>query len=1737
MAEIVSFLTGKWDLLFAVIAVFGLLGGIWALIRGIYHTSVRYVVKGLLIVCLIFLMPQLVNLIAEIDLSQWISQSINVNGTPVQITTVDGTIVNLLNSFNLVDTSSDPSLYQTVLQLSHAIIGFVLYLVGFILVFILSPIISEIVYAVTFLIFLSKERRKTKKHRFISFGVGFVCSAVIFSLFLAPFSSLLSVASDTVDAINENGSEETKNSLSSYKSYIDLLSSYNDSAYYSTMTMGSKDTSKALDTKVMGQVTSVTVNGVSTSIYGELASILSAVPDIISGISIGDNNQITIDFSALSTPAIVSEILTNVSSWNIVMSLIPALMEIGTAKANINLSDMGIDLSAVDWSGTFTDINTIYGLLYDTGLISDYVIPVVVNKESKNFTIDYSKKDAYKSTLKAMVKSDLFQELIPGVLSNYLKAYCTSNGIDYISYSEENYASLDWENDIDIIVEFFFDACRILNITELTQDTLSNLSTLLMDKLEDTASVSNIKSLLCGGSVSLEASGDLEATTFTLSKGLLDIDFLSSKVLNLGSLISNSIQKVPNLSTYISDDTLTAISKDFSSVSSLKGEIGTLLSAYPKIKTCLDSNFDITQESVRTDLISVLNEVTDSKLFADILPDILTSVLSSDSVKDALFGLDASSLDLRPTDSEGNNILIPQIKSLLNTLGDALDISDLFSSGSSDLFSNLTNAVIDKINKVLTSFINNKVINPAKVEDGSGNKVKNVNFNTLIDGLLSTDSIKSYGITIPEDLSSISWSSVVDSNGLTTSGEIASFCSALKVIASNPSIFSDTLTISDISSSFVSELFSAINQSELLVSSLPGLLTKYLAPTINSIGISVDFNSITDWEKEGAAIGKVIDRIQDLGDVSLDSIDWMSMSSKEVNSILTALASTQMLGAQYDSNGNYTGQNALLDKDGTYYDPIGQFMYSFISKAGLSSEMIGNSLSESDFTCLASKYASSTSAPQFKYSFKWADSINSITYTFTMTSSGGQVSSSEVTADLACDGEIAYLSTGEMDSTGVLLGEKGIMEALKDLPTDGNGSYDFGNLTDGDVLSSVLKSLNASSLFSPCIGNVINYAVGKLSSISLGSGTSIDFSLVNGLYINSLSDSEKSDEFDNIGKLVSYVNNSDFTNGLSSGLTGISDSTLVTLEDMLNCMSKMKILTTTKQGASNSFFIEMLATMLHQTTLDQMITGEGETTAKASMISYLLNVDTWSFDESISQNASSDTETLSLRDAAVTRDSSTLLASSDSEILRICRVLHYVSSNSIDVSSLTDPNALTASQIQTMFEYINDSECMHSAMAEFFSKVFGTSGMDIASYIPTESDGTKFRTLNFEVNLNYSVDTVSFWNDEIDQLISLYDNLQTALNGSTDFGNIQIGDNVNMYDILGPLDKMSFFDDSKQFILYKFLTSAGSGSTDVSSYIRGTVTCAEADSLSNSSDKAIANKAYLIKKLLFWDGHSDAELSAQCGLLDNFIQTIINLTDIDMSGTGVGSSLGTSLFNLMYSSFDTSSFTSGDATVNYTRCYLAQEMIANLLTEKFSTSSGFTTEISSFFANFFFLGQYENDYLYLNIIEARGLQGVVSMMDLGTGDYAFHTDGTSNASFYEKLKECFVLMGREDKVTKDTAYASDEVKSTMLNNTEDKANVSLTKYHKESDTSKALLNSKIAYTLFNYYADKTTLFTSSGTDYTIKGVIDKYNSELSIIHLLPGHANDGAIDLANNSFEVSYVSIKAAIQYISGTSN
>jgi hypothetical protein len=1706
---------GLWNLLFAVVGLFSILGGLFAMMRGIYRTITRYVTFGILFAILIFAMEPITNAVGQIDISQFYKFSITVGSSTIPVTTIDKTLVQAIEASGFVQSTADASIDVLALQMAHSLLGLVLFLVGEILVvLIVGPLLGTIIYSLTFVIFLSADKRKNQKHSGISFVTGLICGTLVGVLFISPLTSIVNIASPIAASINKGEEEGTidRNTVSAYQQYIDLLSAYSDSAFYSTMTFGSKDASKALDTNLMPTVTTVTTDSGKSSLLTELNTLVGLVPTVVGSLK-NSSSGMTIDYDKLLQPTTISALLDKVANWKIIIGAMPALVTIATNYAGKSgLGDIGLDFSDVDWKGSIDDINSIYQKLYDAGLISQYAIPALNGGSVPSaFKLDYSKKEEYKDALATIGKNDIFAKNLPQVLCYVAKQAVKNSGLDYLSVRLDDY-KLDFETDLSALVEFAFDAFRILGITEISSDTISNLSQDLLDKLKDTTFKDSVKALFVGGNISLPATADYEATTVTGYPGLLGLDLLSNKVVDIPTLVTSTLSSNSSISTYLSASAIKKLGDDLSSTSSLKSEMGYLLDVSGDIYDLSSNGMDISKGSDRTKVKNILDKVSDSVIINDVLPDILYSLLNTDSMSNMLYGLTADDFDFSPKDSEGKGILVSEMEKLLDIVGDAMTLSDALADTSKSTEEALKAIDTTLLKRVLNGLLTNKIINPSRRIEGGSTYSSEVNFNNLLKNLLNSDSIKQVGLITASDLSGVKWADYTVS-GVTYEGEISIICNIVDLVADNSTLFlKSNLSINDIDPDFVQNIFTELGKSQLLKNTLPYILNKNVAPLIAQLGISVNFNNITDWEAEGQAFSEVIRKFQNLGtNVDINSINWESLNPNQVNALLTSLAQTGMLRVQKDDSGYYV-------------DKFGELAYTMISKAGLSSDMIGDSVNKESFSTVSDKYTGT-----LKSSFKWytASSLQKITYDM-----------------VNIDGNTVSV-TSTIDTANEIYNIAQIFSAVQ---TVGISNITAGTAT-GANLKILLDALSASNCFKPAMASILSYAVGQLSDLTLSNGDTISFKTINSQAVLTLSDSDLTKEVNYLCDLYDMIKDDTFFNSITSGIDNLSDEAKVSLDNMLFYMASQTMMTSVKAGQSYSFLTEVMASLLHASTLDQMITKKSASEAKAAVKPYLADLTStqWLGDYATSAGSNPDgtlaadfksitslktdtTYTVTYNDGTsahvvadvtgtydaaadtVNNPSNTKTISSwcyttfiqltkedrvnklnrsKSEILRFTGILADVKAAGLTTANLTSPDQIgDADHLVTLLQDLNSSMVLHYAIPEFFNKIF--TSMKISDYLTIGI--VQYRSVDTDVHVEYTADNLAWWNHEIIALCNLYRNLRTYTT-SLDIGSITLGgtlggNTIKIGDFVEPLDQMYLLDDCKEYLIYHFMP------TSVTDYLRSVA--------STSTNLVNYDKAYLVKSLLLPAGHTAAWLSEQCQILDAFIATSNSATSIDFSPGSTGtSSVANIAYSLMMSTFGLS-YDSVTNVTTYTRCYFAQEVVSGILEAKM-------TALAGLFRNATFI--LPTDYTYFNIIEARGLEGIMKMANLSYGSTTEEHD-----TFKANLKAYFKIMGRT--ATGADAYTSSQAtdyqtRNALLNQTEAKAVVKLSLYAKASDSTQALYNSRLAIILFTEYADKVEI--KSGV--TLANAITAWNT------LYPTNK----IDFEEKSFEENAQNVADAV--------
>lgn len=1710
----------KWDYLFIVLAVFGLFGALFAAWRGIYRSSTRYIAFALCVVVLVFTLPSITEYVSAIDLTRFVGDNygLQVNASDgtqvtVQVTTVDDTVLQLLQAYGLTSgDTSDPAVVQTALALTHSAISLALYVVGLLLTqLIFAPLLGFLLYAITFALFIPKAKRKGKKHRWFSFFEGLVCSTVVGALFISPLTSVASMFADTAKAASKN--EDLTESQ--YGAYIDLFSKYSDSAFYSAVTLGSGDASKALDTALMSKVTETTVNGAAAGLYDIVTSIAPALEQAVTVLDVGDDGNFKIDYDKLfGSKDTVDSMISTLGQFRLLTELLPSLAAMGLSA--MNLKDVSIDFTKVDWSSALLSISTVYDELYEP-IVKAYVLPSLKKSDGEiSLNFDYSQKENFKKGMSALADfaSDkkqgktLMDQIVLPLLPHYAESLNASLGVDAFSTDQADYASIDLHSLFDNLIEIVFDLFRYYGVTSFDADGMKNFSDRFMSSLgfsaeqgkalkPDTDTVEKfLIPLFTGKETTLPAvEGKYEEERVTTG----GIDFIKDYlgVFRLGDYLkhmlgSSADEKVRSIFT---DDVVSEFTAKLSSAD-LSKEAGVLLSLIGdlgKIPTDEEGNYDLESDETPSAFRKLNEDLQQSELLKDavgkILPGIVeNAVNSNEDTKKKLeeYGIDLSRFDFNPVDKDGNSVLVKELLNLVDLLPKFKSLFETFGNSSSssikETLDKMDEDFQNDLKDILNALVDNKILNPdIPLGDGTSATKSNVNFNAIVEKLLKSDALSSLGLTF-SDLSDVQWK-----DGLPYGeGEITHLVEIVRFLHDNSEAIAQLASSSsDIDysklcdESFITKMFKLIGEDQVFGDKFSLLLDEKIGEKLHdSLGVRVNFASVTDWKDEGKKIEKVFRLLNSMKLLKTDSIDFTSLEREQLNKLLTQLARTSLLSVQ-------------LDDKGEYVDKLGELLYAAIQKINLP-DGIRSAIEPDDFSTVCDPTRGT-----IKTSF------------------------SSWYADLGTTDDGYYYDTnGEIAALSNLFGE------LK--------NYDFASAElDPDKVKPIVDHMLDSYIFTSLLVPVLSSTLENVGDISIPGPSGEDaqtlsLSKLNLAVLDSMREDEKKAEIEgNILGIYTDVTAKDsegktLLGKLGTVHTGASEETVSSLKSLLTKIASSKVMNTAKQGDDSSFFVELLGDISHTVGLDRWVyPDETSASAKANYRSYLGSITDFG-------------------DTAA--DDGTITEGEISRFMQLLTDLNGVPLNDFSSFSATDLD------VKTLLTDINRSEMLHPALPYFFNRIF--TGMNL-------SDMLEGRRVECSVHRTASEEDIAFWENEIKQISSLYDALSGNVSG---FSNLKLSDSDLLYNLLNPIDRMELLKDDKSYLVYHLLDSfdGTSGNSDdaILSYVRGY-------SVQTGFESGNA-KAERIKALLFPNGHTEEYLKTQCDILSSYIQSVQDVSSLTFDdSTMKGDAFADRIFDL-YMGVMKVEKDEADSSYHVTRSYLGSELLAGEMTDKLASSvpDVSKTAVKSALEGLYYASDpLGADYAGINLLEARGLKGLLSLLkcpsyptDTSSSTYASDMNG-----FKAAFLDAFALMGRGGASgTKTTAYSNDssaESAGDLCEYLSDADLVSaynylLDEYETEYGSKYSVSNSRIAYVLFSAYADKVTIYEKGSTSYTVKGMIDTYNAvvktealrtsvntAVSAYNLLHGTSvssvsESDAIDYASETFETTGEKALKAIAFI-----
>lgn len=959
---------------FIAIAAIGLIGFLIGFIKGMYKELTTLIITLLYLLFVIFANKILTNAIYEVDITQFVA-------VPDGVVTIGDYLNNLFIEIcetNGIIIGTSEELLHSIISISLAFINLVVYIVLFLAGIVIITIFDFLIYFLVVRLIVPKETRKHKKRRVVGGISGFLRYVVIFSLFLTPFTALVNT---TVGKLRDEDGTIQRKELDNdfYNALMNVLEGYNNSAVAKMFFIIDDDEGRSLDVMFMDFVSKSYIDEEKAiSLYSEIGNFGSLA---VSALSTGFiESTSSINTSLLLSADFVGDAISTIAK----STLIQTLLSVGaTLAVNINEVKETVDLSSIDfmnmdWESSLTAVSSAYKELYDCGLITE----VIESPESfmNEFYLDGKYSSGIKQALRNIGDNDLICQIMPCIISSFintmekdgglLQAKRSSNQDVFDTLSDPNtYKNIKWGSELATIYEIFENISKQYYAFENEHLTISSINSLQTDSLlnalfgtgvdfklsTDTSySQQYDRNVFVNGGIYIndgithEIPGikNIFGVGDNQNMGLLNSQIITTmfekKVFNefISLLDVNSMVGIDSSEVDLNEKIVNVISgwdksnwqDEFEAIIDVVCPIMNLVSIISDNGTLSGAKrASLGEMDLETilgdDSLDCLKRVTDvlqvSKIFDDILPDILESVTDKET-EDIIPGLAIADLNFTYFPNQ-NNSMVKELRKFINDVDSINEnLIDLLNDlDGDDVINTLVNDCSKKQDSVFGSLLKiiernqifNKPLTEEEIKNNEHKTFTNLMMNFLCKGHGSSD-LNLYSLTdgkvVIEDKtienfekSSTGWEKEIEG--------LVGFIGSLKGQTSEDQVILDYLS-GNLSDDFdlgteifscgneIERIFSSVDKSDILKEAFPDTFEMLIGDSFSEvIGGSPNFHNIVSWAAEGHYFNQLLTNIDSLREngQNLTEIDWLSVEETKLVNILTSLYDTQSVGGTY----------------------------------------------------------------------------------------------------------------------------------------------------------------------------------------------------------------------------------------------------------------------------------------------------------------------------------------------------------------------------------------------------------------------------------------------------------------------------------------------------------------------------------------------------------------------------------------------------------------------------------------------------------------------------------------------------------------------------------------------------------------------------------------------------------------------------------------------------------------------
>jgi hypothetical protein len=266
-------------------------------------------------------------------------------------------------------------------------------------------------------------------------------------------------------------------------------------------------------------------------------------------------------------------------------------------------------------------------------------------------------------------------------------------------------------------------------------------------------------------------------------------------------------------------------------------------------------------------------------------------------------------------------------------------------------------------------------------------------------------------------------------------------------------------------------------------------------------------------------------------------------------------------------------------------------------------------------------------------------------------------------------------------------------------------------------------------------------------------------------------------------------------------------------------------------------------------------------------------------------------------------------------------------------------------------------------------------GRGIEDYLVMPGTTNIPHPLNWDIHLETSTEDIAYWQNDIEHLVEMMlgSNGLTSVftSGSSSFDDIDLSSDSFHLDFFYHIGATNLFKESRSYLLYNLIQKHAQDGFDISKILK------EATTAPYGENKA----AYRFEELYFQNPKlidSNGEMIKEKALNDvNMLKSVLSIILEKIASVSFSTDLSSLDIDFEAINDATVSFTDGVNDNQFYRSDLASEFVAGLENQLIHNAN-----LTYFFSELSDIDFYADDYLLVNTIEGRGLNGIIGISKL-----------------------------------------------------------------------------------------------------------------------------------------------------------